>query len=68
MGVTGMPEPSKNYTEAVCAHCEGEGCIYCDKKGCVLVIAPAKKCRHCEGDGCIYCGFTGWSGLKGKYD
>jgi len=67
----GMAEPAKttsHYTEAVCAHCEGSGCIYCDKKGCVLVIAPATKCRHCEGDGCIYCGFTGWSGLKGKYD
>lgn len=58
----------KTYTEAVCAHCEGEGCIYCDKKGCVLVLAPATKCRHCDGDGCIYCGFTGWAGLKGKYD
>jgi hypothetical protein len=66
--MTGPSGTTRTYTEAVCAHCEGNGCIYCDKKGCVLVIDPPTKCRHCEGDGCIYCGFTGWSGLKGKYD
>jgi len=63
-----MTDHKRTYVEATCAHCEGQGCIYCDKKGCVLVTAPATKCRHCEGDGCIYCGFTGWAGLKGKYD
>jgi hypothetical protein len=63
-----MTDHKSTYVEATCAHCEGRGCIYCDKKGCVLVTAPARKCRHCEGDGCIYCGFTGWAGLKGKYD
>ena len=66
--MTGPSRTTRTYTEAVCAHCEGDGCIYCDKEGCVLVIDPPTKCRHCEGDGCIYCGFTGWSGLKGKYD
>jgi hypothetical protein len=63
-----MTGKKETYVEATCAHCEGAGCIYCDKKGCVLVAAPARRCRHCEGDGCIYCGFTGWAGLKGKYD
>jgi hypothetical protein len=63
-----MTGKTGTYVEATCAHCEGAGCIYCDKKGCVLVTAPARRCRHCEGDGCIYCGFTGWAGLKGKYD
>jgi hypothetical protein len=29
---------------------------------------PEKMCRHCNGVGCIYCGYTGWGGLKGKYD
>lgn len=63
-----MTGKTRTYVEATCAHCGGAGCIYCDKKGCVLVTAPARRCRHCEGDGCIYCGFTGWAGLKGKYD
>jgi hypothetical protein len=63
-----MTDTQTIYTKAVCTHCEGAGCVYCDKKGCVMVRAPARKCRHCEGDGCIYCGFTGWAGLKGKYD
>jgi hypothetical protein len=58
----------KDYTDVVCNHCGGLGCIYCDRKGRVQVQVPARKCRHCEGVGCIYCGFTGWAGLKGKYD
>jgi hypothetical protein len=62
-----MAEKS-SYTEVTCAHCDGLGCIYCDKKGCVPVQSPPTKCRHCEGEGCIYCGYTGWAGLKGKYD
>jgi len=64
-----MPDnkPSK-YEKALCAHCEGSGCIYCEKTGYVLVLSPACRCRHCDGDGCIYCGFTGWAGLKGRYD
>jgi hypothetical protein len=62
--MTGTPE----YTEAICQHCEGAGCVYCDKKGKVLVKSPARKCRHCNGDCCIYCGYTGWEDVKGKYD
>jgi hypothetical protein len=57
-----------NYEPAVCAHCNGQGCLYCNKTGTVLVAAPKQPCRHCEGVGCIYCGFTGWAKPKGKYD
>ena len=42
--------------------------MYCNKTGHVLVKEPACRCKACEGAGCIYCGFTGWAGLKGKYD
>ena len=59
---------SDDYEPATCAHCEGIGCLYCNKSGSVLVRRPKTPCRHCEGIGCFYCGFTGWSGLKGKYD
>ncbi|MCX6691799.1 MAG: hypothetical protein NTW33_07035 [Methanoregula sp.] len=44
------------------------GCLYCNKGGTVLVACPKKQCHHCEGIGCIYCGFTGWAGVKGKYE
>ncbi len=57
-----------DYEPALCAHCEGLGCLYCNKTGSVLVRRPKKPCRHCEGIGCFYCGFTGWEHPKGKYD
>jgi hypothetical protein len=63
-----MSASPRKYEEVRCAHCEGAGCIYCDRKGMVLALCPAVPCRHCDGEGCIYCGFTGWAGLKGKYD
>ncbi|HDR72385.1 MAG TPA: hypothetical protein ENN85_00470 [Methanoculleus sp.] len=63
-----MTEEETIYEEAVCCHCEGLGCRYCDGKGKVLVARPAKKCRHCHGECCIYCGYTGWEGVKGKYE
>ncbi len=63
-----MPEEDRRYERAPCAHCGGIGCCYCDRSGCVLVSAPKRICVHCEGIGCIYCGFTGWAGVKGKYD
>lgn len=63
-----MTKEENRYEPATCSHCEGCGCTYCDKKGTVLVRYPKTPCRHCDGDGCFYCGFTGWAGLKGKYD
>lgn len=63
-----MSDEKELYESAPCAHCDGIGCLYCNKKGNVLVLAPKRPCHHCEGIGCIYCGFTGWAGLKGKYD
>jgi DnaJ-class molecular chaperone len=64
-----MTENEENkYETAVCAHCDGIGCLYCDRTGCVLVASPKRKCLHCDGVGCIYCGFTGWANPKGKYD
>ncbi len=63
-----MSEEQPVYKEEVCCHCDGLGCRYCDGKGKVLVAQPAKKCRHCGGECCIYCGYTGWEGVKGKYD
>ncbi|MGC9434860.1 MAG: hypothetical protein ACP5C4_02050 [Methanomicrobiales archaeon] len=42
--------------------------MYCDRQGWVWVEVPARECRWCDGAGCIYCGFTGWAGLKPKYD
>ncbi|TAJ44714.1 hypothetical protein [Methanofollis fontis] len=56
------------YEEVVCHHCDGAGCMYCDRKGKVLVRKPAQICCTCDGTGCIYCGYTGWAGLKGKYE
>jgi len=63
-----MVEDEKKYEPALCAGCEGAGCIYCNKTGTVLVLSPKQKCPECEGDGCFYCGFTGWHRPKGKYD
>ncbi|NYT05738.1 MAG: hypothetical protein GKC04_05125 [Methanomicrobiales archaeon] len=63
-----MAPATGDYEEVICRHCEGAGCVYCDKKGKVLVKAPARPCSHCGGECCIYCGFTGWDGVKGKYD
>lgn len=64
-----MKENEDNkYEPAVCAHCDGIGCLYCNRTGSVLVAAPKRHCLHCEGVGCIYCGFTGWANPKGKYD
>ncbi|PKL59106.1 MAG: hypothetical protein CVV33_09550 [Methanomicrobiales archaeon HGW-Methanomicrobiales-4] len=56
------------YVLVTCQHCGGEGCCFCDKKGRVEVTSPERMCRHCNGVGCLYCGYTGWSGLRGKYD
>jgi uncharacterized protein with PIN domain len=63
-----MTDSEIRYEKARCAHCEGLGCLFCDKSGSVLVRVPKTLCRHCEGTGCFYCGFTGWSGIKGKYE
>jgi DnaJ-class molecular chaperone len=63
-----MAEPEKKYEPALCAGCEGYGCVNCRGTGTVLVEAPKRKCPHCDGAGCIYCGFTGWHHPKGKYD
>jgi len=64
-----MTDPDMvEYEYAVCAHCEGAGCMNCSREGRVLVRKPATRCPHCEGVGCIYCGFTGWAHPKGKYD
>ncbi|MDD1702124.1 MAG: hypothetical protein LUQ31_03990 [Methanoregula sp.] len=63
-----MTDGQKKYEPAVCAHCDGIGCMICNRTGTVLVEAPKKICPHCEGVGCIYCGFTGWAHPKGKYD
>ena len=68
MGCSIIKTGQKIYEPAICAHCEGAGCLYCCKTGVVLVTAPKRKCHHCEGVGCIYCGFTGWAGPKGKCD
>ena len=63
-----MDGEKKMYEPATCGHCGGLGCLYCNKSGAILVACPKKPCHHCEGIGCIYCGFTGWAGVKGKYE
>ncbi|PWR75031.1 hypothetical protein ACKUB1_16385 [Methanospirillum stamsii] len=63
-----MTGEEPEYVEVTCQHCEGAGCCFCDTKGTVSVKWPEKMCRHCNGVGCIYCGYTGWGGLRGKYD
>ncbi|NLV26362.1 MAG: hypothetical protein GXY48_04235 [Methanomicrobiales archaeon] len=63
-----MTGEKPEYVEVTCQHCGGEGCCFCDTKGTVSVKWPEKMCRHCNGVGCIYCGYTGWGGLRGKYD
>ena len=67
-GIFTITHGQKIFESAICAHCEGIGCLYCNKTGVVLVTAPKRHCHDCEGVGCIYCGFTGWADPKGKYD